>query len=116
VSDRVSRAVELTSIVVIGLCLLAFGWLLLQNLTHFPGPSSALLVAVAVLEFFSLRSNAMAEGSQHRVRASRDAAFLVASLLALAFVLSPQRWMIGACVSMVEFGILLELLARTAPA
>ena len=50
------------------------------------------------------------------MRATRDVAFLAAIAFALVEVLAPARWAIGACISAVLFAIVLELLARLAPA
>jgi hypothetical protein len=115
VSDRAARAVEIASIVVIGLAVLLAGWPLLENLARYRVPSVALLLVLAGAQAFALRRNAAAGGSASRIRATRDVAFVGAILVALAFVLSPHRWAIGASVSLVEFAIVLELLARFAP-
>ncbi|MBV9102232.1 MAG: hypothetical protein JO060_01510 [Candidatus Eremiobacteraeota bacterium] len=111
-SERSAHWVELASIVVIGVALLLFGWALLQNLRHFPIPAALLLLALAVFQIGSMRRNLSSDDAGSRVRATRDGAFLVAIVLALSELFAPRRWLIGACISSVEFGIVLEVLAR----
>ena len=114
-SDRVARTVELASIAVIGCCVLFFGWTLLQNLIHFRAMAGALLLLVGGFEIASIRRNLSELSPAGRIRATRDAAFLVAVVLALSELLIPQRWIAGACIAAAEFGIVLELLARVQP-
>jgi len=115
-SERLGRAVEVASIVVIGCCILVFGWALLQNVARLRVPSSLVLLVLAVLQLVALRRNFAAGGPLARVRATRDLAFFGAACFALVEVLAAQRWAIGACISLVEFALILELLARLAPA
>ena len=114
--DRVARVVELLSLAVIGGCMLLFGWTLLRNAAHFRLASSVLLVLLAALEIATLRRTWSAGGQAARLRVTRDAAFLLTIAFALVAVLSGQRWSFGACISSLEFALVLELLARLAPA
>lgn len=114
VSERAARAVEVASIVVIGLAILAFGWALLQNLARFRVASSVVLGIVAMAQALALRRS-FAGGQSDRVRSTRDVALMTAILIAFTYVLSPQRWAIGACVATLEFAIVFELLARFVP-
>jgi len=115
-SERIGRAVEVASIVVIGVCILVFGWALLQNVARFHLLSAVLLVLIAGLQLAAFRRNFALGGPSARVRATRDLAFFGAACLALVEVLFAQRWAIGACISLVEFALILELFARFAPA
>jgi hypothetical protein len=116
VSERARRAVEVASIVVIGLAILAFGWALLQNLARFRVASAVALGIVAMAQAFALRRDFAEEGRSDRVRSTRDVALMTAILIALTYVISPQRWAIGACIATLEFAIVFELLAWFAPA
>jgi hypothetical protein len=116
VTDRFASAIELASIIVIGLCVLLFGWVLLQNVAHFGPYAAVMLVVLGTLQVIALRRNVMARGPMATVRATRDVAFVAAIVLALAEVLTRQRWAIGATIAAVEFAIVLELFARLAPA
>ncbi len=109
-------AVELASLAVIGLAMLLFGWVVLQNVARFTTLSAAVLGVVGVLQLVSVRRNLAAGGPSARIRATRDVAFVAAAFLGMAYVLTLQRWGIGACIAAFEFGILLELLARFVPA
>jgi hypothetical protein len=116
VSERAARAIEIASIVVIGLAILTFGWALLQNLARFRVASAVALGIVALAQAFALRQGVALTGGSARIRSTRDVALMAGILIALTYVLSPQRWAIGACVTTLEFAIVLELLARFAPA
>jgi hypothetical protein len=116
VGDRLGRAVEVASVVLIGCSILLFGWPLLQNLARFRLASSLVLGLLGMLQLAALRRNVAAGGPAAGVRATRDLAFLAAIAFALVEVLAPARWAIGACISAVLFAIVLELLARLTPA
>lgn len=115
-SDRAARAIEGASIILIGLAVLFFGWALLQNLAHFRAASGVALAVVAIAQAFALTRNRGAAAGPARLRSTRDVAFMATALLALTYVLAPQRWAIGACVATLEFAIVIELLTRFAPA
>jgi len=115
VPERTARIVEIVSIVVIGLAVLFYGWLLIANLARFPIPAVVALVVVLVLQTGAIRRNLAEGGPAARIRSSRDVAFVAAIVLALIDVLWPVRWAVGACVAATEFAIVLELLARFTP-
>jgi hypothetical protein len=110
-----SRAVEAGFIVIIALAILVGGRNVLVEISRFPIVALFALVALALLELFALRRNVALGGSQARLRVTRDVAFIAAILAAAAFVSAPARWSIGAAIAAVEFGIVLELLARVNP-
>jgi hypothetical protein len=118
VSERTASAIEVASIVVIGAALLAFGWTLLENLTRFRLPAALVLAVIGALQVAALRRDLgpAAASRAASLRRTRNVLFLLATLLALTEVLAPQRWAIGACVSAVEFALVLDLLTRLAPA
>ena len=115
-SERVGRAIELLSIVVIGYCVLAFGWVLLRNAGHFQVPASIVLVILAIAQIAALRRNRAAGGPAYGLRATRDVAFLAAIAFALLAVNGAPRWAIGSCIATVEFALVLEVFARLVPA
>jgi hypothetical protein len=116
VSERTAGVVEVASILVIGIVVLVAGWTLLENLARFRLASGAMLVVLAGAQVAALRRDFKAPGDGTRLRVTRDLAFVGATLIALAYVLVPQRWAVGASISMLEFAIVLELLTRLAPA
>ena len=111
-SQRAALRLEFASIVVIAAAMLLFGWVVLQNIARFGLLSATILIAVAVLQFAAIRRNLAAGGEAARIRATRDVAFIAAALLGAAYVLWLQRWTIGACIAMLEFALILELLTR----
>ena len=110
---KASHPVEIASVAAIALAILVGGQALLANLARFPFASASLLAVVAVLAVASLwRERRL--GTLIPVRAARDSGFVAAAVLALLYVLSPQRWSLGAAVAMVEFALALELVAMIA--
>ena len=63
----------------------------------------------------NLRRGIASGGQLARLYASRDVAFLASIAGAIAFMLSPARWAFGACIAALEFGLILEIIARLAP-
>ena len=114
-SSRTGRLVEIASIVVIALAILIGGRSLLVSMSAFPQAGVAILTILGISQLLALRRDRLAPGSQGRLNATRDIAFLAAVIGAIAFVASPARWSIGASIAAVEFGLALELLARLAP-
>ncbi len=110
-----ARSVEAASVVVIAIAILLGGNYLLVTIARFNPLSALALLALAVSLTFAMVRSLRAGGPLVRLRASRDIAFLAGILTALAFVLHPARWALGAAIAGVEFGLVLELLARFAP-
>jgi hypothetical protein len=110
-----ARLLEVASIVVIAVVVLIGGSSLLAEIGHFRAPASFALAFLAVVQFVAVRRNALAGGPHAQVRASRDVAFLAAIVAAFVFVWAPARWSLGACIAGVEFGLIMELLARLVP-
>jgi hypothetical protein len=115
VPGRFERVLEVTSLVVIAIAILLGGRLLLLNLLQFRAVAALVLLVVFVAQLAALRRRVAVRGYDNGVRATRDVIFLVASLLALIELLSPQRWVVGAAVAAAEFGVVCELLARLVP-
>lgn len=111
-----SRAWEAVFIAAIAFAILVGGRSLLAEIAQFRGPAAAALLLIAAALSFGLRRNAAPRAPAARLRATRDATFLVAILAALAFVYAPARWASGASVAALEFALALELLVRLAPA
>jgi hypothetical protein len=109
------KGVEAACIIVIAIAVLVGGSSLLLEIGHFRAPASFALAFLAIVQLIAVRRNALAGGPHAQVRASRDVAFLAAIVAALIFVWSPARWSLGACIAGVEFGLVLELLARLVP-
>ena len=74
-----------------------------------------LLIVIGVALVLNLRRGIAAGGELARLHASRDIAFLAALAGAVAFMLSPARWAFGACIAALEFGLILEIIARLVP-
>jgi hypothetical protein len=86
------------------------------DIAQFHGIAVSMLVILAIVVLYAFRRNYLAGGPNARLSATRDAAFLAAIGVAIAFVISPARWSLGATVVAVEFGLVIELLARIRPA
>lgn len=111
-----SARIETISVVLIAVAVLVGGRQLLGSLVQHQVAAAIVLVVLLVAQFLALRRNYAAGGPAVRIRATRDVAFLVAVLLALILVASPQRWSIGATIAAVEFGLILDILTRFSPA
>ena len=111
-----ARAFEVAMVAVIAVAVLVGGASLLVQLTRAPLVSGICLGVLMVLVLAALRRDLVAVGLGARVRASRDVAFVAAIVAAICFVLAPARWSNGATVTALEFGFVLELLMRLAPA
>jgi hypothetical protein len=111
-----ARALEAFFIVVIMLAVLAGGPSLLANAVQFHGLSVSVLGGIALFLLYAFRRNYLAGGPGARLFATRDAAFLAAIAAAIAFLLAPAKWSLGAAVVAVEMGLAVELLARLNPA
>jgi hypothetical protein len=111
----VSARIETISVVLIALAVLTGGRYLLGALVLHHVAATLVLVVLLIVQFLALRRNYAQDGSSVHIRATRDVAFLVTILLALALVASPQRWSIGATIAALEFGLVLDLLARFTP-
>ena len=110
------RVIEVVSLVVIGACILLYGWIVLRNAAHFPLAASIALIVLAVVQVIALRRNRAAAGPAYSLRATRDVAFLAATFFAFLAVNGAPRWTIGSCIATFEFGLLFELLSRFGPA
>ena len=112
--SRTGRLVENASIIIIAAAVLLFGRPLIANLAHLGYASALGLLLVGVLQFGALRRNVAAGGPRAGIRSSRDVAFLAAIVFALVAVFVPARWVPGAAMAMLEFALILEVLARIA--
>lgn len=104
---------------VIGLIMFAFligGRAWVYDVAQFHGIAVAALGLIGLAVIYAFRRNYLAGGPLARLHAARDGAFLAAIAAAIAFVLSPARWSLGATIAAVEFGLVVELLARFLPA
>ena len=110
-----SRTVEAAFIAVIAVAVLFGGRSVLVEIARFGGLAAGVLVALAFIQTLAMRRNFAAGGSLARVRITRDAAFIAATIAAIAFVYAPARWSIGAAIAGLEFALILELTARFAP-
>jgi len=107
--------VEAASIVVIALAVLVGGRNVLIEIAQFPVVALFVLTALGFLEILVLRRDVDLGGGSARFRITRDAAFIAATIAAIAFVYAPARWSIGAAIAGLEFALVLELLVRLVP-
>jgi hypothetical protein len=110
-----TRVMEAVLIVIIMLAVLIGGRAWIVDVAQFHSVAVAVLGTIGVLVVYAFRRSYLLGGPLARLHATRDAAFLAAIAAAIAFVLSPARWALGATVVAVEFALILELLARLAP-
>ena len=110
-----ARAVEIGSLLLIGVALLLGGRSLLVQMARFPVPALLGLTVVGLVQLFAVRRNYRAGGSPAPLRVARDVAFLAAVLAAIAFIAAPARWSLGAALSAALFGLATELLALFSP-
>jgi hypothetical protein len=110
------RLIETAAVILIALVILVFGRQLLLNISQFHGVAAIVLGALGVLQLATIRTRYAEGGQLARIRATRDVIFVVAIGMAIAFVLSPQRWSLEATVTALEFGLVVELFARFTPA
>jgi hypothetical protein len=111
-----SRLFEVSSIAAIMLVLLFGGRAWIVDVAQFHGVAVSVLALVGVVIVYAFRRNYLAGGPLVRTHASRDAAFLAAIVSAIAFVIWPAKWSLGATISAAEFGLVIELLTRLRPA
>jgi hypothetical protein len=107
-----ARFLEAAVIVAI---MIAFGlggraWV--YDIAQYHGLAVSVLGTIAIVVVYAFRRNYLAGGPQVRLNATRDAAFLAAIAAAVAFVLVPARWSLGATIVAVELGLAVELLSR----
>ncbi len=107
-----SRSLEASVIVFVMLAFLIGGRAWVLDIAQYHGLAVSVLGTIAILVVYAFRRNYLAGGPLVRLHATRDAAFLAAIAAAIAFVLFPARWSIGATVVGVELGLVVELLAR----
>ena len=107
-----SRVFEVASIAAIMLVLLLGGRAWIVDVAQFHGIAVSVLVLIGVVIVYAFRRNYLAGGPLVRMYASRDAAFLAAIISAIAFVIWPAKWSLGATISAAEFGLVIELLTR----
>jgi hypothetical protein len=112
-----SRA-EVLFLGVIAIAILVGGGSLLQQVARSPfhGVALVLLLLIGGIVVLNLRRGISLGGESARLRASRDVAFLAALAGGVAFMLWPARWAFGACIAALEFGLILEIISRLAPA
>jgi hypothetical protein len=111
-----SRIVEAAFLVAIMLAILVGGRSWILDVAQFHGIAVGVLGIIAVFVVYAFRRSFLAGGPLARLHATRDAAFLAALAAAIAFVLSPARWSLGATIAAAEFALIVELLSRFAPA
>ncbi|MGP6159349.1 MAG: hypothetical protein ACLPYS_17900 [Vulcanimicrobiaceae bacterium] len=99
----------------IAFAILIGGRSLLVEIAQFHAIAFVALLVIGAALLRNLGRNMAPRTSLGRFRASRDVAFLAALISALAFVFSPARWSLGACIAALEFALILELLAKLAP-
>ena len=109
---RVSRNAEIAFIAVMAIVVLVGGRALLVEIASFHGLAASALGAIALFVIYAFRRNYLAGGPLARVHAARDTAFLAAIAAAIAFVLVPQRWSLGATVVALEIALVVELMVR----
>ena len=107
-----SRKVEIGFIAVMALAVLVGGRALLVQVATFHAVAASALGAIAIFVIYAFRRNYLAGGPLARVHAARDTAFLAAIAGAIAFVIVPQRWSLGATVVALEIALVLELMVR----
>jgi hypothetical protein len=110
------RRLEAVFLIIIGLAILVGGRALVVEIAQFHGLAISVLGAIAIFVVYAFRQNYRAGGPLVRIQASRDTAFLAAIAAAIAFVIAPARWSLGATIVALEVGIAVELLSRFAPA
>ena len=110
-----ARILEIAFLVIIALLVLVGGEALLITVSHSHGIAISVLGVVAIVIVYAFRRNFLAGGPQVRLNAARDGAFLAAILCAIAFVIFPAKWSLGATKFALEVGIVVEMLARLAP-
>ncbi len=106
---------ETLSIAVMALALLVGGRALLVQIAGFHGATITVLLAIGVALVLAFRRSFSAGGPLARLASARDAAFLAAIGAAIAFVVAPARWSLGATIVGIEIGLAVELLARLVP-
>ncbi len=112
-----TRTIEIVFLAFIAIAILATGPILLANLAQFHGLAISVLGVVGIVLVYAFRRNFLAGGPQARINATRDGAFLAAILSAICYIaLAKARWAFGATIFAVESAIVIELLARFAPA
>ena len=111
-----SRIVEGAFLVVIMLAILVGGRSWILDVAQFHGIAVGVLGTIALFVVYAFRRSFLAGGPLARLHATRDAAFLAALAAAIAFVLWPARWSLGATIAAAEFALIVELFSRFAPA
>lgn len=111
-----ARTLEIVFLVIIALAILLGGQFLLLSIAKFHGLAVSVLGALGIVLVYAFRRNFLAGGPQARIHAARDGAFLAAIAGAIAFVIAEAKWSLGATIVAVEIAIVVELLARIAPA
>jgi len=101
--------VETLSIAVMALALLVGGRALLVQIAGFHGATITVLLAIGVALVLAFRRSFSAGGPLARLASARDAAFLAAIGAAIAFVVAPARWSLGATIVGIEIGLLARL-------
>ncbi|MBD5655167.1 MAG: hypothetical protein IAI50_08280 [Candidatus Eremiobacteraeota bacterium] len=111
-----ARTLEAVFLVVMALAVLLGGRFLVVQIAQFHGLAVSALGAIALVMIYAFRRSYRAGGPLARIHATRDTAFLAAIVAAIAFVIAPARWSLGATVVALEVAIAVELLSRFAPA
>jgi hypothetical protein len=110
-----SRNIEVFFLVVMAIAVLIGGPALLVQLVVFKSLAVVILTIFGVFIIYAFRQSYRANRPGARLAATRDTAFLATIGAAIAFIISPARWSLGAAVVGFEIGIIVEIIARFAP-
>jgi hypothetical protein len=102
------------SVALIAAAVLFGGRFLLSALAREHAVAIPVLLVLLAVQIVALRRNYAEGAPAFRLRATRDVAFIASALLALAVLVSPQRWSVGATIVALECGCMLELFGRSA--
>jgi len=110
-----ARVLEAAHIILVMLAFVFGGRAWVSDIAQFHGFTIGVLGLLAVVVLSAFRRSYLAGGPFARLRAARDGAFLAAIAAAIAFVVAPARWSLGATIVAVELGLAVELLSRCVP-
>jgi hypothetical protein len=107
------RRAEILWVTVMAAAVALGGRLMLANLAHSRAVSAIAIAVILAASVVAMRRH-RANGAPP-IALTRDVTFIAAALLALAFVLHPARWSMGATIAAIEFGLILEMGALLTP-
>jgi hypothetical protein len=115
-SGRVnSRNIEVAFLAIMALAVLVGGRSLLVQIAAFGGLAVSVLVIIGIFIIYAFRQNYRVGKPGARIAATRDTAFLATIGVAVAFIIHPARWALGAAVVGFEIGLIVEMISRFAP-